>query len=159
MGWTYLSIPKLQPLKFGNGWVISSHTLLGMWLLIHAVNPYYYSQESLVELHIPYEHYGFRSCEWRGTDDTYMVLCISKVYYLRIITNWWPHQHDMAVNHGWDFHRKEFLSLSLSANSSRVDSRPTHLYNHKKHSLCIDRTSYFSHPVNFDLYVQFRKDI
>ena len=24
----------VQPLKFGNGWVISSHTLLGMWLLI-----------------------------------------------------------------------------------------------------------------------------
>ena len=33
----------LQPLKFGNGSVISSHTLLGMRLLIHAgvkVNPY-----------------------------------------------------------------------------------------------------------------------
>ena len=26
----------VQPLKFGNGQVISSHTLLGMWLLIHA---------------------------------------------------------------------------------------------------------------------------
>ena len=26
----------VQPLKFRNGWVISSHTLLGMWLLIHA---------------------------------------------------------------------------------------------------------------------------
>ena len=25
-----------QPLKFGNGLVISSHTFLGMWLLIHA---------------------------------------------------------------------------------------------------------------------------
>ena len=25
-----------QPLKFGNGWVTSSHTLLDMWLLIHA---------------------------------------------------------------------------------------------------------------------------
>ena len=24
---------KLQPLKFGNGQVIASHTLLGMWLL------------------------------------------------------------------------------------------------------------------------------
>ena len=25
-----------QPLKIGNGEVITSHTLLGMWLLIHA---------------------------------------------------------------------------------------------------------------------------
>ena len=24
------------PMKFGKGWVISSHTLLGMWLLLHA---------------------------------------------------------------------------------------------------------------------------
>ena len=32
----------VQQLKFGNGWVISSHLLLDMWLLIHAeidVNP------------------------------------------------------------------------------------------------------------------------
>ena len=32
----------LQPLKFGKEWVISSYTLLGMWLPIHAeikVNP------------------------------------------------------------------------------------------------------------------------
>ena len=32
----------VQPLKFGNGWTISSHTLLGTWLHIHAaitVNP------------------------------------------------------------------------------------------------------------------------
>ena len=31
-----------QFLKFGNGWVISAHTFLGMWLLLHAgikVNP------------------------------------------------------------------------------------------------------------------------
>ena len=34
-GVSYLSIPVL-PLKFGNRHVISSHTLLGMWLLIHA---------------------------------------------------------------------------------------------------------------------------
>ena len=27
----------VQPLKFGNGLVISSHTLLNMWLLVHAV--------------------------------------------------------------------------------------------------------------------------
>ena len=27
---------KMQPFKFGNGWVISSHTLLRMWLLINA---------------------------------------------------------------------------------------------------------------------------
>ena len=27
----------VQPLKFGNWWVMSSHTLPGMWLLIHAV--------------------------------------------------------------------------------------------------------------------------
>ena len=27
----------VQPLKFGNGWVIASRTLLGMWLLIYAV--------------------------------------------------------------------------------------------------------------------------
>ena len=26
----------VQPLKFGNGWVIPAETLLGMWLLIHA---------------------------------------------------------------------------------------------------------------------------
>ena len=33
---------QTSPLKFGNWWVISSHTLLGRWLLIHArikVNP------------------------------------------------------------------------------------------------------------------------
>ena len=33
----------VQPLKFGSGYVISSHTLLGMWFLIHdviKVNPY-----------------------------------------------------------------------------------------------------------------------
>ena len=32
----------VQPLEFGNGYVISSHTLLCMWLFIHAgvkVNP------------------------------------------------------------------------------------------------------------------------
>ena len=29
----------VQPLTFGNGWVILSHTLLGMWLLIHAGRP------------------------------------------------------------------------------------------------------------------------
>ena len=40
-----LLIPKLQqmgPLKFGKRWVISSSTLLGLWLLIHVgikVNP------------------------------------------------------------------------------------------------------------------------
>ena len=36
---TCLSIPKtlsVQSLKFGNGYVISSHILLGMWLHIHA---------------------------------------------------------------------------------------------------------------------------
>ena len=27
----------MQPLKFGNGEVISSHTVLDMWLLIYAV--------------------------------------------------------------------------------------------------------------------------
>ena len=26
----------MELLKFGNGYVISSHTLLGMWLLLHA---------------------------------------------------------------------------------------------------------------------------
>ena len=26
----------VQPLKFGNGYVISSHSLLGMWLFIQA---------------------------------------------------------------------------------------------------------------------------
>ena len=34
---------NVQPLKFGNGWVISSHTLLGVWTLVQAaikVNPY-----------------------------------------------------------------------------------------------------------------------
>ena len=33
-----------EPLKFGNGYVISSHTLQGLWLIIHVgikVNPYY----------------------------------------------------------------------------------------------------------------------
>ena len=33
----------VAPLKFGNGYVISSHPLLGMWLFIHAgikVNPF-----------------------------------------------------------------------------------------------------------------------
>ena len=45
-GWNFLSIPKLRwcihPLKFGNGQIILSHTLLGIWLLIHGkikVNP------------------------------------------------------------------------------------------------------------------------
>ena len=33
--WDYLSIAILQRYKFGNEWVISSHTLLDMWLLIH----------------------------------------------------------------------------------------------------------------------------
>ena len=27
----------VQALNFGNGYIISSHTILGMWLLIHAV--------------------------------------------------------------------------------------------------------------------------
>ena len=31
-----LLIHSVLPLKFGNGYVISLHTLLGMWLLIHA---------------------------------------------------------------------------------------------------------------------------
>ena len=30
--------PNFQPLKFGNGQIISSHTLLGMWLLSHTEN-------------------------------------------------------------------------------------------------------------------------
>ena len=35
--WDEITYPfPVQPLKFRNGWVISSHTLHGMWLLIHA---------------------------------------------------------------------------------------------------------------------------
>ena len=37
VGSNYLSSPKIQPLKFGNGCVISSHTLLVIWLIIHTV--------------------------------------------------------------------------------------------------------------------------
>ena len=36
MGWNYWSIPKLPLLKFRNGNVILPHTLLAIWLLIHA---------------------------------------------------------------------------------------------------------------------------
>ena len=32
----YSQTSEVQPLKFENGWVISSDTLQGMWLLIHA---------------------------------------------------------------------------------------------------------------------------
>ena len=39
--WDEISDPfqtsTTQPLKFWNGWVISSHILLGMWLLIHVL--------------------------------------------------------------------------------------------------------------------------
>ena len=35
--WDEITFPFPNLLKFGNGWVISSHTLFGMWLLIHAV--------------------------------------------------------------------------------------------------------------------------
>ena len=41
VGWYYLYIRKI--LKFGNGCIISSHTLLNLWSFIHArneVNPY-----------------------------------------------------------------------------------------------------------------------
>ena len=44
--WNYFSILKLQrlqPLKFRNEYIISSHTLLGMWLFIYVgikVKPY-----------------------------------------------------------------------------------------------------------------------
>ena len=41
-GWNYLSIPKFQPLKFCNEYIISSHTLCLMLFLIHGgikVNP------------------------------------------------------------------------------------------------------------------------
>ena len=31
----FLNFKKVQPLKFGNGQVISSYTLVGRWLLIH----------------------------------------------------------------------------------------------------------------------------
>ena len=31
-----------QPLKFVNGWIISSHTLLGMWLLIHPQTVFFF---------------------------------------------------------------------------------------------------------------------
>ena len=38
--WDKITYPfpnfNVQPLKFGNGSVISSHTLIGMWLLINA---------------------------------------------------------------------------------------------------------------------------
>ena len=37
------SLNGFVPLKFGNGYVISSHTALGMWLLVHAgirINPF-----------------------------------------------------------------------------------------------------------------------
>ena len=43
----------VQPLKFGNGKVISSHTLLCMWLLIHAgikVNPRWWKGPSCLQL-------------------------------------------------------------------------------------------------------------
>ena len=30
------STSTVQPLKFGNGWVISSNILLDLWLVIHA---------------------------------------------------------------------------------------------------------------------------
>ena len=33
--WFNFDPSTVQPLKFGNRWVISSHTLLGMWLLIY----------------------------------------------------------------------------------------------------------------------------
>ena len=33
---TYSQSLTVQPLKFGNGQMISARTLLGMWLLIHA---------------------------------------------------------------------------------------------------------------------------
>ena len=33
---THFQISTVQPLEFGNGFVISSHTLLCLWLLIHA---------------------------------------------------------------------------------------------------------------------------
>ena len=32
----HLQTSTVQPLKFWNGWCISSHTLLYVWLLIHA---------------------------------------------------------------------------------------------------------------------------
>ena len=35
VGWNHLLIPKLRSSSLGMGYAISSHTLLGMWLLIH----------------------------------------------------------------------------------------------------------------------------
>ena len=48
-------IPIVQPLKFRNGYVISSHTLLGMWLLIHAgikVTNHSKAQQSVILIHM-----------------------------------------------------------------------------------------------------------
>ena len=41
----------VQPLKFGNGWAISSHILLGMWLLIHAGNWVTYAKPNREQQH------------------------------------------------------------------------------------------------------------
>ena len=53
-GWAVLQ------LKLGHGWVISSHSLMWMWLLIHALNQCSFTN-TLFVIHLEYVHQPFKS--------------------------------------------------------------------------------------------------
>ena len=60
-------ISTVEPLKFGNGQVISSHTLPGMWLLIHGNKRSYWSGKKYKFLYYISSH---DYCLKRHTDDS-----------------------------------------------------------------------------------------
>ena len=80
MKWViYLNTSTVQPLKFGIGQIISSHTLLGMWLLFHAGGlKFIHVSESGIWYFILIMSLHKNAIGYVGTINSYQVLFVAR---------------------------------------------------------------------------------